>query len=368
VQDVDTFRTMMRSDADSGYVFFSNYQRYVPGKDLGGIQVEANMKSGSVTIPAQPLTIPKDAFGVWPVNLNMNGAVLEYSTAQPFARFAGQDADTYFFAAYAGIAPEFAFKGATVSQVVADGQAVQKLAERTLVEVAKPTLESVIQVTPTSGKPVRIVVLPHDVALHAFRLDIAGVKRLVVTDGAHALESSDGIDVRSMGRRDGSIWVFPSMPALRAGGSTLQGEQAGLFRRFKWSVPEKSVTVAVEDKSGADASRYVLTVPEDALQGQNVYDVYLDFDQISNYMTVKSGNKLIGDWYYYGPHYRPSLRHWAADAIGKKLEIELQPLTPDVRTFIEDRYRPDFTAKKSYAELRSVTATPLYRITLNPAE
>lgn len=366
VEDVETFRTMMRADDDSGYLFFNNYQRYVPNKDLSGIQVEVKLKSGTVTIPAQPVSIPRDAFGVWPVNLNMNGAILEYATAQPFARFTGEDTDTYFFAAYAGISPEFAFKGTTVNQVVSTGHNVQKQDQRTLVQIAKPSLEMVIEVTPAAGKRVQICVLPRELALQATRVQAAGTKRLVVTDGAYVLENNGGLDVRSMGRNSGSLWVFPAVQGLREGSRTLPGEPAGIFRRFNWSVPEKEVAVTVENTGNADASSYTIAVPTDALQGQNVYDVYLDVDQVSNYLTVKSGGKLIGDWYYYGPHYRPSLRHWGDAAIGKRLEIALQPITPDAQIYIEDRFRPDFSTKKSHAEIQGVTATPLYRLLLSP--
>lgn len=368
VEDVDTFRAMMRSDADSGYLFFNNYQRYVPSKELGGVQVEVKLKSGSVTIPAEPLTIPKDAFGVWPVNLNMSGAVLEYATAQPFARFADQDGDTYFFAGYSGITPEFAFKAQTINRIVAEGQEVQQRDDRIRVKVVAPAIDTVLNVTTSSGKTVRVCILPRETALHATRIELSGKKSLVITDSADVLESSDGIDVRSLGRTSGSLWIFPATQNLRTAGNAVQGEQAGIFHRFRWAVPEKKVAVSLENTSNPNGSSYALTVPADARAGQNVYDVYVDLDQISNYLTVKSGEKLIGDWYYYGPHYRPSLRHWGEDAVGKQLKIELQPLTSDARVFIEDRFKPDFTTKASYAEIRSVTATPLYRILLNAVQ
>jgi hypothetical protein len=362
VDDVDTFRTMMRSDGNSGYLFFSNYQRYAPNKDLSGIQVEVKLKDATVTVPAQPVTIPKDSFGFWPVQMNLNGAVVEYATAQPFARFTGQDADTYFFAAYDSIAPEFAFKSDTINRVSVAGQEVQKQERLTFVRIATPAIERFIEVTPSAGKPLRICVLPRQAALHATRIETGGVKRLIVTEGADVLEGSDAVDLRSLGRTNGSLWVFPAVQSMRQGSRNLAGEQAGVFRRFSWSVPEKKVAVTVQNTGKLDAASYTMTIPADALEGQNVYDVYLDLDQVSNYLTVKSGAKLIGDWYYIGPHYRPSLRHWGEHAIGTKLDVELQPITPNTQVFIEDRFRPDFTSKMSYAEIRGVAATPMYRI------
>jgi hypothetical protein len=204
------------------------------------------------------------------------------------------------------------------------------------------------------------------VALNATRIHSGGVTRLVVTDGAVVIEGGNGLDVRSLGRTSGSLWVFPAAQALRGGGRTLPGERVGLFRRFDWSVPETHLSVTLTNTSAPDAASYTLSIPADAMQGQNVYDVYLDIDQVSNYLMVKSGEKLIGDWYYIGPHYRPSLRHWSEQAIGKTLRIELQPITADTQVFIEERFRPDFTNTKSHAEIRGVTATPLYRMIFDP--
>lgn len=126
VEDVNTFRCMARTDKNSGYLFFSNYQRYVDNKDLDSIQVQVKLDNSTVTIPSRPITIPKDAFGIWPINLDMNGAILEYATAQLFARFPGKDEDVYFFFSHNGIAPELAFKSSTIFSVDAGKNQMKK--------------------------------------------------------------------------------------------------------------------------------------------------------------------------------------------------------------------------------------------------
>ena len=81
-------------------------------------------------------------------------------------------------------------------------------------------------------------------------------------------------------------------------------------------------------------------------------------------MTVKLDDLLIGDWYYNGKSYRPSLRHWGQDVLGQTITFELTPLTAETECFIEDRYRPDFTVRQAYREIRQVKAVPQYRIML----
>lgn len=70
----------------------------------------------------------------------------------------------------------------------------------------------------------------------------------------------------------------------------------------------------------------------------------------------------MGDWYYLGKHYRPSIRHWGNSVLGKTLTLELTPITSQTRCFIEEAYRPDFTDKESYAEVTSFKAIPMYRV------
>lgn len=362
VDDVNTFRCMVRADKNSGYLFFSNYQRYVENKDLNNIQVQVKLSDSTVTVPSKPITIPKDAFGIWPINLNMNGAILEYATAQIFARFSGKDADTYFFFSHNGIAPEFVFKNSTISAVdVGDKNNVSKSSGLTSISVNNLGLSSTIVVRPKIGKGIRICVLPYDLALRATRLDLWGEPRLVITDGANAIASKGNLDILSTGNAKGSVWIYPSPLSLHlADNKILKGNDEGIFRKFKWSVKRKDVSVKLEKISNENNAKYEVSIPSNALDG--VYDVQLDVDHTCDYMTAKLGDHLIGDWYYIGAHYRPSLLHWGREVLGKTISFELTPLTDQTKCFIEREYYPDFSVKKSYAEINSVKAIPLYRI------
>jgi len=364
VEDVNTFRCMVRADKNSGYLFFSNYQRYVENINLENIQVVVKLGETTITIPSKPLTIPKDVFGIWPINLNMGGAILEYATAQSFARFTEKDADTYFFFSHNGITPEFVFKNNTISDIdVTDKNSnVQKSADRTSILVNKPGLSSTIVVKPKVGKNIRICVLPYDIALRTSRLELWGEQRLVITDGANSLSNKGNLDILSSGQANGEIWIYPSPNKLQIAGMPLTGNNEGIFRKFKWSVNSKEVSVNLKMISSENSTKYEVAVPSNALDG--VYDVQLDIAHTCNYLTAKLGNRLIGDWYYIGPHYRPSLLHWGKDVVGKTISFELTPITDQTQCFIEKEYLPDFSVKKSYAEIDSIKAIPVYRISL----
>lgn len=360
VEDVNTFRCMVRAEKNSGFLFFNNYQRYVENTDLENIQVEVKLEDATVTIPSKPITIPKNAFGIWPIHLDMNGITLEYATAQLFARIPGSDADTYFFFAHEGITPEFSFKTQTVAGINAGKNQVSKNSGQTLVIVSNPGMANTTVIKPHSGRKIRICVLPYELALRTTRIEFRGEPRLVVTDGANVIANQGALDILSSGPSSGCLWMFPSPATLETAGKTLKGSDEGIFRKFSWSVQQKDISVVLNQVVKEETSRYELSIPANALD--DVYDVQLDIDHTCDYLTAKLDNHLIGDWYYIGMHYRPSILHWGRQVLGKTLSFELTPLTAQTPCFIEEAYRPDFSLKPSYAEINAVKAIPVYRV------
>ena len=118
--------------------------------------------------------------------------------------------------------------------------------------------------------------------------------------------------------------------------------------------------VEIQCKQVEDKPRYELSVPTNVLSG--IYDLYLNIDHVCDYMTASVEDHLIGDWYYSGEPYRPSIQHWGTENLGKTITLDLTPITAQTHCYIEERFRPDFSAKPAYAEVRSVGAIPLYRV------
>ncbi len=106
LSDFDTLRWDVRSDGQSGFLFFNNQQPYEPLPDHANVQFEVKTQAGTLLIPRKPLTIPSGSYGIWPFHLNCDGVTLEYATAQPLCRLATEHGAVYFFASLEGIAPE----------------------------------------------------------------------------------------------------------------------------------------------------------------------------------------------------------------------------------------------------------------------
>jgi len=97
--DTSTVRVAARIRGDSGFLFLDNHVR---GLDMPGhkrVQIRLQLPSGPILVPTRPVDVPADSYFVWPVNMDLDGLRLRYSTAQPFCRMeSGQTVLYVFFA------------------------------------------------------------------------------------------------------------------------------------------------------------------------------------------------------------------------------------------------------------------------------
>src|SRR5208337_51105 len=106
--DTATPRVAARFEKDHGFVFINNYQRNYPLGARKNFQLRLKTSAGEIKVPRRPTEIPSGSYVMWPVNLNLGGTVLEYSTAQLLCRLG--EPNTYVFFAWPGLPAEFAFE------------------------------------------------------------------------------------------------------------------------------------------------------------------------------------------------------------------------------------------------------------------
>ncbi len=113
--ELTTLRWAVRSDGNRGFVFVNNYQRLQPLAPKPNVQFKLNLPGGEFVFPAKPATIPADAFYLWPFNLDLGGAKLNYALAQPVCKTEHGDTQTFFFAETPGVPAEFVFDPRTLA-------------------------------------------------------------------------------------------------------------------------------------------------------------------------------------------------------------------------------------------------------------
>lgn len=360
VEDVETFRCMTRTDGTSGYLFFSNYQRYVENKDLG-IQINMKLKQGNMLIPNKPIVVPKDCAGIWAVNLNMsNNVKLKYATTQLICKVPSEDGDTYFFFAHDGLRAEYSFDANSIKRVIGKGSRteISKVDGQYVITLEEPGKNAVLEVEATGGRKLRICTLNKDEAMQMFRFkDLWGQPRLVMADG-DVLIDGNSLYVQRIAEASGDVRIFPSPKSMSIDGKKIKLKRDGIWRKCSWALPEKNIDVELTKTDEG----YELSVPSGSMQG--VYDVFLDFDWTGNVLEAYKDGKLFSDYIYYGPHFRPSVKHWGTDILDTKVKIKSSPISSETKCYIEPMYRPDFSKQDTYSDINKITPLPQYRVVL----
>jgi beta-galactosidase len=362
-QDVDTLRFMARVKGRSGYLFFSNYQRYVDDRDVGPQQITVQLDGEALTLPSHPFTMPKDATAVWPLNLQLNGAELNWSTTQLICHVPTPTGEAYFFVANDDIEPEYVFGKDSIRVVDATSGTVSTESNRTMVSGINPGLDSVIRVKTSTGATIRICTLKYSEAMNLYRFrDLWGQPRVVVAD-ADVLCDGKQIDVRRIGQPCNEIWICPGLAAVAYENQCAKQNTVGMFSEYSWQQRQLKVDLGVAlSQVSEQPAKWEITIPPNVLD--DVYDVFLGIDYVGDIARIRVGGELLADHYYYGPEWRPSLRHWKEKALGKTLELTITPITPDTWCYLEPEARPDFSQSESIAQIRAFSVQPQYRTIL----
>ncbi len=115
-EDLKSLRYCMRTDGESGFVFVNHYQRLARVEDLHDVVIDTGIAAGQseagtgyvaleerVVFP--PIDVCGDVSFIFPFNLDLQGNLLEYATAQPLTRVG----NTYFFTQIEGIDARYKF-------------------------------------------------------------------------------------------------------------------------------------------------------------------------------------------------------------------------------------------------------------------
>ena len=107
--DTSAVRIAARTSGNSGFLFVNNHVRNLEMPNHKRVQIRLQLPTGPILIPTSPVDVPADSYFIWPVNMDLGGLRLRYSTAQPFCRVVSGKIILYAFFAVPGIVPELSF-------------------------------------------------------------------------------------------------------------------------------------------------------------------------------------------------------------------------------------------------------------------
>jgi beta-galactosidase len=388
--DLGTPRWAVRSAGDSGFLFFNNHVRQYAMPARRNVRFQVRLPHRTLVLPSAPVDIPPDAYFIWPLDFNMDGAVLRYATAQPVTRLGVGRGAIFVFRAVPGIAPELAFDAATVSEIhIHSGRLVRSgsdaaSADLVLVEGIQPGAEVAVSLRTRSGAQVRVLVLPQAQAEHLWVVALEGRERLLLT-GDQVFERSGALELRSAGDPHFSFALLPAPGRALVANLPLRAGKDGAFERLSAQAPPRSIPVRAEPLRRArqvppigiggsaeaamqpspetygDSAAWTLTLPRGALTAGNAY---LEIEYRGDVARLYAGTRLLDDNFADGEKWEIGLEDYTS-ALGRPLTLTVLPLRADAPIYLQRRPDPAVPGGGQIAQLGQVRVVPVYRLRIH---
>ena len=403
--DLATPRSSVRSEGAGGFIFFNNYVRNYSMPARRAVQFEIRLPSAkgakptSVEVPRHPIDIPSGVYFIWPFNMHFEGANLRYSTAQLFTKLGASpesvEPATFYFEAIPGIPAEFAFESSTTRGVKSSTGEITNEEGITYVTGAKPGLELSIDITSSTGKRLRFVVLSAEQAENAWKVHIAGRDRLLITNKDFFADSDSLAPRIWLDSRNTTSFEFTitppvaslkaSLPLTKVFASTRAIEFAAYApkRDFKveCTVIQKAVEVppvkigpsfdwrphGVAQAPGPEdftqAARWNFIVPAGAANGLS--ELYLEVNYQGDVARLSDERRLLTDNFYNGQPWTIGLKRFLNTQESGNFEVSILPLRKDAPVYLETRNPTQFEANGQIGQLGSIQLVPEYKLEID---
>lgn len=361
-EDVTTVRWTVRSDGQSGFLFFNNHQRYLPLPAKENVRFTLRIRDGVMQIPRDPVTLPAGSFGFWPFNMDCGGIHLEYATVQPLCQLNAEGQTWFFFTAIEGITPEFMIRKTEDQEKI----------------YTRPGTDIAFTRTASDGRRVNFVVLTPQQGKQFWKLPTNGQERVALCGDALLQDTDNQIRIESLGSSHVELALFPQCSVQSGDGKMLNGTPDGIFRRFQVAddtadpiqiiCKEKKTAVvsgdkpadAMNEEAWNDAAVWQVQIPEDIRKQNNLLRIRYTGDVA----RVYAGGRLIMDHFYNGQPLDVALWRLTPQQ-QNELEIRIMPLRSNSPVNLTADVHPDFTKKAVYAEIKKTELIERKRWTLN---
>jgi hypothetical protein len=316
--DFTTLRWSVRSDGESGFVFVNNYQRLQKLPAKRDVQFKLGLPGSELVFPDKPVTVPADAFFIWPFNLDLGGAKLVYATAHPVCTTTNAGEYVAYFAETPGVRSEFKFDPKTLG-----GRANP----RSVFENVKPGRHSAIKLKNASGGKIRIVLLDQADSL--------------------ALQKDDATQRIFFERQSKPSTIRIKSYLIR---------NAGTARQIPLSRGKPAIALAPGEADYTNAAVWRIAIPAKLDMSSNPV---LRIRYTGDVARLTLNGRMIEDNFYSGREFDLGLRRYASEISRVEMRLEILPLQKGAPIYLEPSAKPDFEGHDSLATLRSVEIVDL---------
>jgi beta-galactosidase len=354
--DLAPARAAVRTNGHSGFLFFNNYVRGPqPMPARPNFQTTIKLAGKEFRLPAQPITLPAGAYGIWPFGLDLGSIHLISATAQLVAHTHSAGGDAYFFTQTPGVLTHF----------LLGNDAAPK--QRTPSPSLKPFY---------SQAGTHLYLLSQQQAESALRVHASDGDHLVLTP---AEAFADGTSLWLEYDRPGPIATtfLPSLPSPLNQTLSVPAAPPALIlkqtHQAQTAPPVESVTIpghhprtvatAPTDAAFDNAATWQLQLPTVALAAihpglqPGLHNLTLHIDYVGDVARLSADHHLLDDNFYNGTAWSLGLSRWHDTLASHPLELQILPLRQDAPIFLEAPFRPSTPQR---TDLRSVKLSSQY--------
>jgi hypothetical protein len=226
----DDMQVAVRSDNNSGFLFGINYARNIPKETRKECRFQVRFKNETIVFPQHGIDIPDSSLFIWPLNYDLDGLKLKYSTAQMLRKVD----NCYLLFQNRNIPAELAFDPATIEKLtVADGT-MQTKNNMTIVSGLKPGKQCLISAQLKGGRTLNIIVLTEREADNCWILDGKDKKECFISES-------------NMYADQGNVFIYSASPVMIS--SRLSTGVDVHFSDIRIDAGEKNVNIKIEPHS-----------------------------------------------------------------------------------------------------------------------
>lgn len=201
--NTEKLRYIGRVKDNHGFVFLCNAQVRVPMPDK---QVSLQIKLPNETINFPTFTLKGETSPILPFNLNLNGVLVKYALAQPFAKVENEGNLMVFFQKLNGVDPQVALDKTTIQVMKSAGWALRSEGGFDVLSSSKSTA---IELKNEQGKRVTLVFLTRTEAENAWRVNLNEKQVLVLSEADIFLKNSQ-LEMRQLNKNAFDLKVYPA--------------------------------------------------------------------------------------------------------------------------------------------------------------
>ena len=345
-KNITLLRCALRVSPQSAFLFFHNHQRGVETRDLGPLKFDIALPTRKLLLPSTSTVIPKNALGIWPLNLNLGGVRMAWATAQPLYLLETKDSLYCFLKEIPGIAPEIALDPQTISSAGGSSEAsIQKIRNsKFLLTKPKPGMNVALNTVSTSGCHVRFVVLSTEQAEKSWKAKAWGRDRIFISNADFLIFSDKEVRAFRTGVPHVSLAIFPA----EGTGLTYEAHPKGIFRNSLLQTDPISIPM---DIRALTPERWSLSPALGSL-GRSA-DALLRITYIGNIATLSVRGKIVADNFYNGTIWEVSLHRFFPE----HLELSITPLKRSTRVCLPQW--PEIL-ETQVLDLKHIEAVPQY--------